>query len=73
MATPIVMAPQAAILGVHRAIERPWVVGGNIVVRTIMNISVTFDHRVMDGMTAAKFNQEIVALLEHPALLFYEP
>ncbi|HVM35153.1 MAG TPA: dihydrolipoamide acetyltransferase family protein [Actinomycetota bacterium] len=73
MATPIVMAPQAAILGVHRAIERPWVVGGQIVIRTIMNISVTFDHRVMDGMTAAKFNQEIVALLEHPALLFYEP
>lgn len=73
MATPIIMYPQAAILGVHRAVERPWVVDGRIEVRKIMNIGVTFDHRVMDGMSAAKFNQEIVALLEHPALLLYEP
>ncbi|HVL65494.1 MAG TPA: dihydrolipoamide acetyltransferase family protein [Actinomycetota bacterium] len=72
MATPIIMAPQAAILGVHRAVERPWVVDGQIVIRKIMNISVTFDHRVMDGMSAARFNQEIVALLENPALLFYD-
>ena len=72
MATPIIFYPQAAILGVHRAIDRPWVVDGQIQVRKIMNIGVTFDHRVLDGLTAAKFNQEIVTLLEHPGLLGLE-
>lgn len=72
MATPIIFYPQAAILGVHRAIDRPWVVDGQIQIRKIMNISVTFDHRVLDGLTAAKFNQEIVTLLEDPGLLGLE-
>ncbi len=72
MATPIIFYPQAAILGVHRAIDRPWVVDGQIQIRKIMNIGVTFDHRVLDGLTAAKFNQEIVTLLEHPGLLGLE-
>jgi 2-oxoisovalerate dehydrogenase E2 component (dihydrolipoyl transacylase) len=72
MATPIISYPQAAIVGVHRAVDRPWVVDGQIVIRKIMNIGVTFDHRVLDGMTAAKFNQEIVTLLEHPGLLGLE-
>ena len=72
MATPIIFYPQAAILGVHRAIDRPWVVDGQIQIRKIMNIGVTFDHRVLDGLTAAKFNQEIVTLLEDPGLLGLE-
>ncbi len=72
MATPIISYPQAAIVGVHRAVDRPWVVDGQIAIRKIMNISVTFDHRVLDGLTAAKFNQEIVTLLEHPGLLGLE-
>ena len=72
MATPIIFYPQAAILGVHRAVDRPWVVGGQIAIRKIMNIGVTFDHRVLDGVTASGFNKETVALLEHPALLAFE-
>ena len=72
MATPIVMHPQAAILGVHRAVDRPVVRDGQIVVRKIMNLSVTFDHRVLDGMTAAKFVLDVVRLLEHPAVLALE-
>lgn len=72
MATPIISYPQAAIVGVHRAVDRPWVVDGQIQIRKIMNIGVTFDHRVLDGLTAAKFNQEIVTLLEHPGLLGLE-
>lgn len=73
MATPIVPLPQVAILGVHRAAERPVVREGQVVVRRTMNLSVTFDHRVVDGMTAARFLSEVIASLEHPALLFLEP
>ena len=72
MATPIVFHPQAGILGVHRAIERPVVRDGQVVIRTIMNLSVTFDHRILDGMTAAKFVLDVANLLEHPAVLALE-
>jgi pyruvate/2-oxoglutarate dehydrogenase complex dihydrolipoamide acyltransferase (E2) component len=71
-ATPIVFHPQSAILGVHRAMERPVVRDGQIVIRKIMNLSVTFDHRILDGMTAAKFVLDVAKLLEHPAALALE-
>jgi pyruvate dehydrogenase E2 component (dihydrolipoamide acetyltransferase) len=71
MATPIVFHPQSAILGVHRAGERPAVREGQIVIRKMMNLSVTFDHRVLDGMTAARFMLDLVKLLEHPAVLAF--
>lgn len=72
MATPIVMHPQSGILGVHRAIDRPVVRDGQIVIGKIMNLSVTFDHRILDGMTAAKFVLDVVRLLQHPAVLALE-
>ena len=72
MATPLVFHPQAAILGVHKASERPVVRDGQIVIRKMMNLSITFDHRVLDGMTAAKFILDVVRLLEHPAVLALE-
>ena len=72
MATPIVMHPQVGILGVHRATDRPVVRDGQIVIRKMMNLSITFDHRVLDGMTAAKFALDVVRLLEHPAVLALE-
>jgi pyruvate/2-oxoglutarate dehydrogenase complex dihydrolipoamide acyltransferase (E2) component len=72
MATPIVFHPQSGILGVHRAIDRPVVRDGQIVIRKMMNLSITFDHRVLDGMTAAKFVLDVVTLLEHPAVLALE-
>ena len=72
MATPIVMWPQAAILGVHRAVDRPVVRDGQVVVRKMMNFSVSFDHRILDGMTAARFILDVVKLLEHPAVLALE-
>lgn len=73
MATPLILHPQSAILGVHRATERPVVHEGQIVVRKMMNLSVTFDHRILDGMTAAKFALDLVKLLEHPMVLAIEP
>lgn len=72
MATPIVFAPQSAILGVHRAVDRAVVREGQIVIRKMMNLSVTFDHRILDGMTAARWILEVVRLLEHPAVLALE-
>lgn len=69
MATPLVFHPQAAILGVHRATPRPVARAGHVVIRTIMNLSITFDHRILDGLTAAKFAAEVSRLLEHPALM----
>jgi pyruvate/2-oxoglutarate dehydrogenase complex dihydrolipoamide acyltransferase (E2) component len=72
MATPIVFHPQSAILGVHRATERPVVRNGQIVIRKMMNLSITFDHRILDGMTAARFVLDVVRLLEHPAVLALE-
>jgi pyruvate/2-oxoglutarate dehydrogenase complex dihydrolipoamide acyltransferase (E2) component len=72
MATPIVFHPQSAILGVHKASERPAVRDGQIVPRLMMNLSITFDHRILDGMTAARFILDVVRLLEHPAVLALE-
>ena len=69
MATPIILHPQTGILGVHRAVDRPVVRDGQVVVRKMMNLSVSFDHRVLDGMTAARFALRVASLLEHPALL----
>ncbi|MGI8775042.1 MAG: dihydrolipoamide acetyltransferase family protein [Actinomycetota bacterium] len=72
LATPIVFHPQSAILGVHRATDRPVVRDGQIVARLMMNLSVTFDHRILDGMTAAKWVLDVARLLEHPAALALE-
>ncbi|CAN5567062.1 dihydrolipoamide acetyltransferase family protein [soil metagenome] len=72
LATPIVLHPQVGILGVHRATDRPVVRDGHIVVRKMMNLSITFDHRVLDGLTAAKFALEVAQMLEHPAAIALE-
>ncbi|GAA2178160.1 2-oxo acid dehydrogenase subunit E2 [Leucobacter tardus] len=62
----IINHPEVAILGAGRAIERPWVVDGEIVPRRIVQLSLVFDHRVCDGGYAAGFLREVVGLLEHP-------
>lgn len=70
--TPVINAPEVAIIGVNKLVERPVVRDGAIVVRKLMNLSSSFDHRVVDGMDAAAFIQAIRGLLETPALLFVE-
>ena len=67
---PIVNHPEVAIIGVNRIVERPVVRDGAVVVRQVMNVSSSFDHRVVDGWDAARFVQRIRTLLETPALLF---
>jgi 2-oxoisovalerate dehydrogenase E2 component (dihydrolipoyl transacylase) len=69
-ATPIVNYPEVAIVGVNRIAERPVVRDGQIVIRKMMNLSSSFDHRIVDGWEAASFIQRVKQLLEQPALLF---
>ena len=71
-ATPIINRPDVAILGFGRIAERPWVHCGGIVVRKILPLSLTFDHRVTDGADAALFLAKVARYLEDPALLFIE-
>jgi 2-oxoisovalerate dehydrogenase E2 component (dihydrolipoyl transacylase) len=72
VSTPVLNLPEVAIVGVNKIVERPMVVKGQIVIRKMMNLSSSFDHRVVDGMDAAQFIQAIRALLEQPATLFVE-
>ena len=69
-ATPIINHPEVAILGVHKAREMPVVRKGEIVVRRIMNVSSSFDHRIVDGADGAALVQSLKRMLEHPALIF---
>jgi pyruvate/2-oxoglutarate dehydrogenase complex dihydrolipoamide acyltransferase (E2) component len=62
--TPLINHPEVGILGIHRIAARPVVLGGEIVVREIGNLSVTFDHRVVDGARAAAFCLDVIARLE---------
>jgi pyruvate/2-oxoglutarate dehydrogenase complex dihydrolipoamide acyltransferase (E2) component len=64
LVTPLVNHPEVAILGVHRIAERPVVRDGEVVVRSIGNVSVTFDHRVIDGKRAAEFGLAVIGRLQ---------
>ncbi|HTV49627.1 MAG TPA: dihydrolipoamide acetyltransferase family protein [Steroidobacteraceae bacterium] len=68
--TPIINAPELAIIGVNRALERPVVLDGQITVRRLMNLSSSFDHRFIDGHDAAAMIQTLKGYLEHPATIF---
>ena len=69
-ATPVINYPEVAIVGVNRILERPVVRDGQIAIRKMMNLSSSFDHRIVDGWAAAAFIQQVKQLLEEPALLF---
>ena len=62
--TPLINHPEVGILGIHRIAERPVVRGGQIVARPIGHVSVTFDHRVLDGKRAAEFGLDVISRLE---------
>ncbi|HXE49604.1 MAG TPA: dihydrolipoamide acetyltransferase family protein [Ramlibacter sp.] len=72
VSTPIINAPEVAIIGVNRIALRPMMLGGAVVPRQMMNLSSSFDHRVVDGQLAAEFVQALRGLLECPATLFVE-
>ena len=68
VATPIINAPEVAIVGVNRQVQQPVVIDGDIQIRTMMNLSSSFDHRFVDGLHAAEFIQEVRRILESPQL-----
>lgn len=70
--TPVINHPEVAIIGPNKIIERAVVQNGAVVVRKMMNLSSSFDHRVVDGYDAAEFIQRVKALLEHPATIFMD-
>ncbi len=72
VSTPIINAPEVAVIGVNRIVLRPTMLGGAVVARKMMNLSSSFDHRVVDGQQAAEFVQALRALLECPATLFVQ-
>jgi 2-oxoisovalerate dehydrogenase E2 component (dihydrolipoyl transacylase) len=70
--TPVINAPEVAIVGVNKAVERPVVHNGAIAVRRMMNLSSSFDHRFVDGFDAAAMIQALKDRLEHPATIFIQ-
>lgn len=71
-ATPIINFPEVGILGVHRIRPTPVVKDGQIVARDVMNVSLSFDHRVVDGHVGAAFTYAVISYLEEPDLLFMD-
>ena len=69
LSTPIINAPQSAILGMHNIVERPVVENGEIVVRPIMYVALSYDHRIVDGRESVSFLYRVKELLEDPARL----
>lgn len=72
VSTPVINSPEVAIIGINKMVERPMIRNGQVVARKMMNLSSSFDHRVVDGMDAAQFIQTIRGYLECPATLFIE-
>jgi 2-oxoisovalerate dehydrogenase E2 component (dihydrolipoyl transacylase) len=70
--TPVINRPEVAIVGINRVVERPVIKAGAVVPRLLMNLSSSFDHRVVDGQDAAEFVQAIRTMLETPSLLFID-
>jgi 2-oxoglutarate dehydrogenase E2 component (dihydrolipoamide succinyltransferase) len=69
--SPVINVPEVAIMGVHKIVERPVIRDGQIVARPMMNASIGFDHRVVDGELAVKFLRRVCELLEKPQLLWF--
>ena len=69
LATPIINYPEVAILGVHKIVQRPVVRDGEVVIRSMMNLSLSLDHRVVDGFVGAEFLRDVISDLENPGPL----
>ena len=70
LSTPILNPPQSAVLGMHNIVQRPIIVDGNVEVRPIMYLALSYDHRIIDGKEAVSFLKIVKESLEHPKRLF---
>jgi 2-oxoglutarate dehydrogenase E2 component (dihydrolipoamide succinyltransferase) len=71
MSTPIINIPQSAILGMHNIVERPVAINGQVVIRPMMYVALSYDHRIIDGRESVGFLVLVKQLLENPALLLF--
>jgi 2-oxoglutarate dehydrogenase E2 component (dihydrolipoamide succinyltransferase) len=71
MSTPIINLPQSAILGMHNIVERPMAINGQVVIRPMMYVALSYDHRIIDGRESVGFLVLVKQLLENPALLLF--
>jgi 2-oxoglutarate dehydrogenase E2 component (dihydrolipoamide succinyltransferase) len=71
MSTPIINIPQSAILGMHNILQRPMAVNGQVVIKPMMYVALSYDHRIIDGRESVSFLVRVKELLENPALLLY--
>jgi len=71
MSTPIINIPQSAILGMHNIVERPMAVNGQVVIRPMMYLALSYDHRIIDGRESVGFLVRVKQLLENPALMLF--
>jgi len=72
LSTPILNTPQSAILGMHNIVDRPWVVNGEIVIRPIMYVALSYDHRLIDGKDSVGFLKLVKELIEDPSRLLLD-
>jgi len=71
MSTPIINIPQSAILGMHNILQRPMAVNGQVVIKPMMYLALSYDHRIIDGRESVSFLIRVKELLENPSLLLY--
>ena len=69
LSTPIINPPQSAILGMHNIIERPIAINGEVVIRPMMYLALSYDHRIVDGREAVTFLSRVKECIENPARL----
>ncbi len=71
LSTPIINPPQSAILGMHNIVERPVAVNGEVVVRPVMYVALSYDHRIIDGKESVSFLYKIKEMIENPAKIIF--
>ena len=72
LSTPILNPPQVGILGLHNIVQRPVAVNGQVVIRPIMYVALTYDHRIVDGLEAVQFLVKVKEFIEDPSYLLIE-
>jgi 2-oxoglutarate dehydrogenase E2 component (dihydrolipoamide succinyltransferase) len=72
LSTPILNPPQSAILGMHNIVQRPMAVDGEVVIRPVMYLALSYDHRIVDGRESVSFLVRVKELLEDPGRLLLE-
>ncbi len=72
MSTPIINPPQSAILGMHKIEERPIAIGGQVVIRPMMYLALSYDHRIIDGAEAVTFLVRVKECIEEPERILFD-